>query len=59
MTTKRRVEALEENTIYPDKEIVFETETLRKLQAKLKARNEPTKPFNLKEIQKKMMHQVL
>ena len=52
MTTKKRVEFLESKISVPGEEIVYETVTLQILQAKLKAENKPTKPFNLKEIQK-------
>ena len=57
MVLKKRVEALEEKTGVSGvsgEEIVFETQTCRDIQARLKAEGKPTKRFNLQAIQKKM-----
>ncbi|MCK5537702.1 MAG: hypothetical protein KAI79_12820 [Bacteroidales bacterium] len=53
MSNRSRLEKLEAK-IHTGEEIIFETKTLQKMQAKLKLENKPTRPFNLKEIQKRM-----
>ena len=53
MTIEKRLTALE-SKISVTGETVFETQSCRDIQARIKAENKPSKPFNLQEIQKKV-----
>ena len=54
MTTLKRVEFLESKINVSDKETVFETQTLRGIQTRLKREKNPTPALSLAEIQKKV-----